>query len=78
VTIKSDKVLGEWWGQQVLDIKDLHEKYLEFDVTIQHIKLRELSSKVKLTFKRFTPHLKMDCFLEIVIDEQEDHKFVTS
>ncbi len=46
VTIKSDDVLGEWWGKQVLDIKDLHEKDLEFDVSIQHLKLRELSSAV--------------------------------
>jgi hypothetical protein len=30
----------------VLDIKDLHEKDLEFDVSIQHLKLRELSSAV--------------------------------
>ena len=46
VTITSEKVLGEWWGQQVLDIKDLHDKLFEFDVTIQHIKLRELSATV--------------------------------
>ncbi len=26
VTITSETVLGEWWGKQVLDIEDLHQK----------------------------------------------------
>ena len=60
-------MLGEWWGQQVLDIYDLHEKYLEFDVIIQHIKLRELATKVN--FNKNLMLFKMDCYLEIVIDE---------
>ena len=58
-----------------MDIEDLHEKYLEFDVTIQHIKLRELATKVNFNINHIL--LQMDCFLEIMIDEQEDHKFVT-
>lgn len=46
VSITSETVAGEWWGQQVLDIADLHDKELEFEVMITHLKLRELSSAV--------------------------------
>ena len=46
VTITSDKVLGEWWGKEVLDINELHEKELKFDVEISHLKLRELHTEV--------------------------------
>ena len=47
MTITSKTVAGEWWGQQVLDIADLHDKELEFEVIIYHLKLRELSSSVR-------------------------------
>ncbi len=46
VTINSKTVAGEWFGQQVLDIADLHNKELEFEVTIHHLKLRELAQSV--------------------------------
>ena len=46
MTITSKTVAGEWWGQQVLDIADLHEKELEFEVLIYHLKLRELPKAV--------------------------------
>lgn len=49
VTITSKTVAGEWWGQQVLDIADLHEKELEFEVLIYHLKLRELSKSVSIS-----------------------------
>jgi hypothetical protein len=40
-------VAGEWWGNQVLDIADLHDKELEFEVLVYHLKLRELSKAVR-------------------------------
>jgi len=46
VTITSKTVAGEWWGQQVLDIADLHGKDLEFEVLIYHLKLREMPRAV--------------------------------
>ena len=46
VTITSKTVAGEWWGQQVLDIADLHDKELEFEVLVYHLKLRELQRAV--------------------------------
>jgi hypothetical protein len=47
VTITSKTVAGEWWGQQVLDIANLHDKELEFEATIYHLKLRELAKTVR-------------------------------
>ncbi|CDW81936.1 duf1765 domain containing protein [Stylonychia lemnae] len=65
VTITSKTVAGEWFGQQVLDIADLHEKELEFEVSIYQIKLRELAQS-------------LNCYLEIQIDDDPELKFETS
>ncbi len=46
VKITSDMVFKERWGKQVLDINELHEKMLEFEVVISHLKLRELHTQV--------------------------------
>jgi len=35
-------VFKERWGKQVLDINELHDKMLEFEVLFTHLKLREL------------------------------------
>lgn len=48
--ITSKIVAGEWFGQQVLDIPDLHKKELEFDVMIYSLKLREIVSPVRLFY----------------------------
>jgi len=42
VKITSDMVFKERWGKQVLDINELHDKMLEFEVLFSHLKLREL------------------------------------
>ena len=49
MTITSKTVAGEWFGQQVLDIPDLHKKELEFDVMIHSLKLREMVAPVNLS-----------------------------
>ena len=56
VCITSQIVAGEWFGQKVLDIEDLHQKELEFEVLIHSLKLRELSESVSvlLRFSLFT------------------------
>ena len=39
-------VFKERWGHQVLDINELHQKMLDFEVFISHLKLRELYTQV--------------------------------
>jgi len=57
VKITSDMVFKERWGHQVLDINELHQKMLDFEVFISHLKLRELYTQVTILKIILTPSL---------------------
>jgi hypothetical protein len=50
-------VFKERWGHQVLDINELHQKMLDFEVFISHLKLRELYTQVTILKIILTPSL---------------------
>jgi hypothetical protein len=49
-------VFKERWGHQVLDINELHQQMLDFEVFISHLKLRELYTQVTILKIILTPH----------------------
>ena len=76
VQITSNKILGEWFDQEILNLSELKKRNLDFDVEISHLKLRQLAKKVSKYYDYIMP-LQMNCFLEITIDDKPEYTFAT-